>query len=205
VGRGASIVFAGLKRHRAALLAAGGLKRVEGAAWFGDADQAIEHAERELLGSRDAPAEIPLERLALARGLDENELAALREALTRQSMRAGETLFREGESGDTLYLLAGGAVTIALASTTGSSRRLVTYAPGAMFGEMAMLDGRARSATALVVEDAVLYRLSRVDLDALAAASPGTAVKLLTNLACDLSTNLRRTTDTLRDLWDVRS
>ena len=48
-------------------------------------------------------------------------------------------------------------------------------------------------------------KVQRGWLRAKAAASPGTAVKLLTNLACDLSTNLRRTTDTLRDLWDVRS
>jgi SulP family sulfate permease len=152
---------------------------------------------------RDA-AEIPLEQLALAQGLDAAELEELRRLLLRMEMAAGETLFREGDAGDQLYVLARGAVTIVIAGPMEVERRIVTFAPGAMFGEAAMLDGRARSATATITEDAVLYTFSRQRLEAMADASPRTAVKLLISVGRQLSAHLRYTTNTLRDAWEVR-
>jgi CRP-like cAMP-binding protein len=112
-------------------------------------------------------------------------------------------LFREGEPGDTLYLLARGAVSI-LVHGGGQQRRIVTFAPGSVFGEAAMLDGAPRSATATAVEDTVVYSLSRPALDALARSDPGLATKLLVNLGRHLSARLRQTTDTLRELADSR-
>ncbi len=75
---------------------------------------------------------------------------------------------------------------------------------GPLPGEAAMFDGSSRSATAIAAEDAVVFSLARSDLDALAATSPALAIKLLVNLGRHLSTRLRQTTDTLRDLVDSR-
>jgi len=205
---GATLLLAGVTeegRHGRALAAAGTFAAPEMRRWFVDADQAIGWAEDRLLGvSRSAaPEEIPFERLALAAGLDEAELASLRRSLRRAELDADEVLFREGEPGDRLYVLARGAVSI-LVQGGGQQRRIVTFAPGSVFGEAAMLDGAPRSATATVVEDAVVYSLSRRELDALARSDPGLASKLLVNLGRHLSARLRQTTDTLRELADSR-
>jgi CRP-like cAMP-binding protein len=188
-------------RHGRALVAYGVFTDPAGRNWFADADQAIEWAERRLLGSIDSfsASEIPLERLAFAAELDAGELDTLRQALRRKELDPGETLFREGEPGEHLYLLARGAVSITVGGRAQASR-IVTFAPGSMFGEAAMLDGGVRSATAVVAEDAVVYSLSRTALERLALVRPALANKLLLNLGRHLSGRLRHTTDALREL-----
>ena len=190
-------------RHGIALVAYGTFTDPAARNWFADADQALEWAERRVLGSIDSfsPREIPLERLAFAAGLDGGETDALRRALRRKELDPGETLFREGEPGEHLYLLARGAVSITV-GVPGRANRLVTFAPGSIFGEAAMLDGGARSATAVAVEDAVVYSLSRAGLERLASSHPALANKLLLNLGRHLSGRLRQTTDALRELSD---
>jgi sulfate permease, SulP family len=190
-------------RHGLALVAYGTFADPTARHWFADADQAIEWAERRLLGSIDSfsPREIPLERLAFAAGLEGGELEALRDALRRKELDPGETLFREGEPGEHLYLLARGAVSIKVGDAARASR-IVTFAPGSMFGEAAMLDGGVRSATAVVAEDAVVYSLSRAALERLVLTHPALANKVLLNLGRHLSGRLRQTTDALRELSD---
>ena len=205
-GRKVNLALAGVTpegRHGVALVAYGVFADPKARHWFADADQAIEWAERRLLGSADSfsPREIPLERLAFAAGLDALELEALRRALRRKELDPGETLFREGEPGDHLYLLARGAVSIMM-GRAGRGSRIVTFAPGSIFGEAAMLDGGMRSATAVVAEDAVVYSLSRARLEQVAASHPALANKLLLNLGRHLSGRLRQTTDALRELSD---
>jgi MFS superfamily sulfate permease-like transporter/CRP-like cAMP-binding protein len=205
---GSSLLLAGVTpegRHGLALVAAGTFANPEARRWFGDADHAIGWAEDRLLGTARSVSskEIPLERLALAAGLGEDELASLRRSLRRAELDADEVLFREGEPGDKLYLLARGAVSI-LVRGGGQQRRIVTFAPGSVFGEAAMLDGAPRSATATAIEDTVVYSLSRSALDALSRSDPGLSSKLLVNLGRHLSARLRQTTDTLRELIDSR-
>jgi SulP family sulfate permease len=191
-------------RHGLALAAYGTFAAERARRWFADADQAIEWAEQQLLGERAAAGELPLERLTLGEGLEPGELSVLRALLRREEIAAGQSLFREGEPGDRLYALARGAITISIAASRVAASRVVTFAPGAIFGEAAMLDGRSRSATAVAIEDAVVFSLARSDLDALASSSPALAVKLLVNLGRHLSARLRQTTDTLRDFVDLR-
>jgi MFS superfamily sulfate permease-like transporter len=205
---GSSLALAGVSadgRHGRALVAAGTFATPETRRWFVDADQAIGWAEGRLLGTERSASlkEVPFERLALAAGLNAAELASLQRLLRRAELDADEVLFREGEPGDQLYVLARGAVSI-LVHGGGRQRRIVTFAPGSLFGEAAMLDGAPRSATATVVEDAVVYSLSRRALDALARSDPELSSKLLVNLGRHLSARLRQTTDTLRELADSK-
>ncbi len=205
-GQKVNLALAGVTpegRHGLALVAYGTFADPAARHWFADADQAIEWAERRLLGSIDSfsQQEIPLERLAFAAGLDGGEIEALRQVLRRKELDPGETLFREGEPGDHLYLLARGAVSISIGGADRASR-IVTFAPGSIFGEAAMLDGGLRSATAVVAEDAVVYSLSRSGLERLASIHPALANKLLLNLGRHLSGRLRQTTDALRELSD---
>lgn len=190
-------------RHGAALAACGTFADQDARLWFVDADHALEWAERRLLGAADSAAarEIQLEHLAFVSGLDAAEVEVLRESLRRRELAAGEVLFREGEPGNRLFLLARGAVSIEVGGGA-RANRIVTFAPGSLFGEAALLDGAVRSATAIAAEDAVVYSLSRPSLETLAARHPAIANKLLLNLGRHLSGRLRQTTDALRELSD---
>ena len=204
---GVHVALAGVTpkgRHGTALVASGTFLSHETRRWFVDADRAIEWAERRLLrevehGSR---REIPLEQLAFTAGLDAAELEVVRELLRRQELDPDEVLFREGESGNRLYVLARGAVSIVVHGSDGADSRLVTFAPGSIFGEAALFDGNERSATAIAAEDAVVYSLSRTTLAALAVTHPALANKLLFNLGRHLSGRLRQTTVSLRELGE---
>jgi SulP family sulfate permease len=204
---GVHVALAGITpkgRHGTALVAYGTFLAPDARRWFADADRAIEWAERRLLREleRGPRREIPLERLVLAAGLDPAELGELRRLLRRRELNADEVLCREGEPGGRLYLLAHGAVSIVIRRASGGDSRVVTFAPGSLFGEGAMLDGSKRSASAIAVEDAVVYSLSRAALDSLTQSRPALAAKLLLNLGRHLSGRLRQTTDALRELGD---
>jgi sulfate permease, SulP family len=204
---GVHIALAGVTpkgRHGTALVASGTFLSHETRRWFVDADRAIEWAERRLLREVEhgPRREIPLEQLAFTAGLDAEELALVRELLKRQELDPDEVLFREGESGNRLYLLARGAVSIVVHGSDGTDSRLVTFAPGSLFGEAALLDGNERSASAIAAEDAVVYSLSRTTLAALAVTHPALASKLLFNLGRHLSGRLRQTTASLRELGE---
>jgi len=153
-------------------------------------------------GPRAPPrGELPVESLSVAAGLSVEELEVLRGVLAREMLDATDVLFREGDPGDQLYLLARGKISIAIRGADGS-RGVMTYAPGAMLGEASLLEGAPRPATATAAADSVAYSLSRASLDALAAAHPALASKLLLNLGRHLSGRLRQAPDVLRNLSD---
>jgi CRP/FNR family cyclic AMP-dependent transcriptional regulator len=146
-------------------------------------------------------AELPLESLAFAAGLDATELELLHGALKREMLNATEVLFREGDRGDRLYLLARGKLAIVLRSA-GGARCVMTYGPGAMLGEASLLEGARRPATATAAEDSVVYSLSRAALDSLATEHPAAVNKVLLNLGKHLSERLREAPNVLRKLSD---
>jgi CRP-like cAMP-binding protein len=153
---------------------------------------------------RPAPpqGELPVAGLGVAAGLNADELEVLRGVLARQLLDPTEVLFREGDPGDRLYVLARGRISIAIRGTDGS-RGVMTYAPGAMLGEASLLEGAPHPATAAAAADSVVYSLSRASLDALAASHPALASKLLLNIGRHLSGRLRHAPDVLRKLSDA--
>lgn len=167
--------------------------------WYKDVDYALEAAEQALLaGEMAAPgAELPLEKTWLLSGLQPDELEHVRSHLERHELAAGDILFREGEPGDRLYVLTQGNVTIQLGANRGA-QRIVTFEPGVIFGEMAMLDGVARSASAVAEQRCVAYSLSAAALDRIRTADPGLGNRLLIQVGRHLSNRLRLLTDMLR-------
>lgn len=143
--------------------------------------------------------ELPVECLALAAGLEADELEILKRLLHRQVLNATEVLFREGDAGDQVYTLAAGSIAIALRGPDGE-RCVMTFAPGSMFGDSTVFDGTPRAATATAAEDSVVYSLSRRTIDKLAVAYPVLATKVLLNLGRHLSGRLRQMRDALQKL-----
>jgi MFS superfamily sulfate permease-like transporter len=162
---------------------------------FEDVDRAVEWAENNLLhdalGEPLPAEEIPLEQVGILRNLDPGEMAALKARLTRIDHAKGEVIFHQGDSGTELFIVTKGAAS-AYIHHPGREVRLVTFAPGTVFGELAILDAGPRSASIVADDIFVAYALSRAQLAALSHESPVVAIKLLINLARELSTRLRR-------------
>src|SRR5271167_521642 len=104
---------------------------------------------------------LELEAVELFRRLNRKELSDLREISQEKHFASGSQIFREGERGDGLYVIVSGSVQIA--HVVGSEVRHVfsVLVAGEIFGEMAVIEDAARSATALAVADARLYFISR--------------------------------------------
>jgi sulfate permease, SulP family len=174
--------------------------------WFPDLDRALEWAEDELLGrsrfEEGADGEIPLARMALLQGLSPQEIERLSGAIERRELANGEPVFLEGEHGDRLYLIARGSVSIKVRIDGDvRARRLATFAPGVIFGEMALLEGKERSADAFAKGDrVVLYELSAEKFEQLLREDPMLGSRILRNLSHELAGRLRATTEAMRAL-----
>ncbi len=143
------------------------------------------------------PSEMTLEALRsvpLFSSLDDEAAAELRSLLTGSNVAGGTQLFRKGDSGDAMYLIQSGRVRISIKDEDGKEVTLAELAQGDFFGEMALIDGRQRSADATVFEDARFAVLSRQNFLSFVRSSPDVALEML----AALSDRLRRTDEILR-------
>lgn len=169
-----------------------------------DLDSTLEWMEEQTLllnaEKRSRADVLALEEMDFLAGLDEQELDRLRQVLTRRDFAAGEIFCREGDEGDRMWLLAKGSVSIrlALAGST-ESLRIASLARGTTIGEMSLVDSARRSATIIADEQVVCFELLQHRFAALLADHPAIGIKLLSNLARELSRRLRRTSDDLRN------
>jgi MFS superfamily sulfate permease-like transporter len=158
-----------------------------------DTDRALEIAENVLLESTGDPsmrAEIPLRALNLFARLAPGELAVLSPLLTRRTFNPGEFVFREGDPGDDLFVIARGTASVYRVDGE-RSMRLITFGEGTVFGEMALLDAKPRSASVQADNAMVCYVMSRAVFDELVARHDAIALKLLTSLSQELGRRVR--------------
>jgi len=168
---------------------------------FADVDRAIEWAEDDLLRDDDDDGgELGLSDVDLCADFTAAEISQLQAYMVRASYPAGSVIFREGDPGKALFLLTKGHASASLAQSAGSDIRLVTFAPGTVFGELAILDGGPRSATVRADDAVDCYLLSREKFASLERDTPAIAVKLLANLGAELSTRLRKANRTIHQL-----
>ncbi len=171
---------------------------------FTDLDDALEWVEDRIIHEaalqRDEEIALELHEVELFAGRKEQTLAALEQCMEKRSVAAGESIFSRGDAGDELFLIRRGAVRIMLPLSDRQSHHLGTFGRGAFFGEMAFLDGEARSANALAFVDCELYVLSRRAFDAFAEEHKKLALKLMEGIASVLASRLRYTNAELRVL-----
>jgi CRP-like cAMP-binding protein len=115
------------------------------------------------------------------------------------SWPAGHTIFKQGEAGSDLFLVLKGRASVYL-TTAGPNIRLITFAPGSVFGELAILDQGRRAATVVADEDMEAFALSAAAFAELGEREPEVAIKLLTALGRELSDRLRRANRTIHEL-----
>src|SRR5262245_41115603 len=87
-------------------------------------------------------------QVQLFRTLDEMQLQRVSRLLKERRYRKGEIVFHQDDPGGFLYIISFGRVRIYLAGPDGREVTLRIYGPGSNFGELSMLDGQARSASA---------------------------------------------------------
>jgi SulP family sulfate permease len=166
---------------------------------FPDLDRALEWCENGILATQRSGAGIEFEqelaRMDLARDVDTADLDALLATLSRREYPAGQAVFRRGDEGDALYVIASGSASAWVGDT-----RLMTFSRGTFFGEMALLDRERRSATIVADGPLVCHVLERSSFERLAASHPRAALAVLANLGRELSLRMRRTNRALLDL-----
>ena len=134
-----------------------------------------------------------LARTEVFGGLDERELREVAQVAVPRSWQRGEVLFREGDAGDTCYVLRSGSVILTREHQDGRTIALAELRAGAMFGELAMFGGETRSATAEAIEDTTAVALLAPDVQRLIRRRPQIALELLAALA----ERVRRTNERL--------
>ena len=148
-----------------------------------------------------AGEELPVNRLPAFEGLTGEDCAVVAALLVRRRYRAGEVVVKEGNQDRSLFLIAQGTASVKIGvAGPNRSRRLATFSPGTVFGEVALLDKQPRSATVTADEDLVCYELSEDGFQALTSRHPRIAIHLLMNLGAELSRRLRRSTATVSQL-----
>lgn len=112
--------------------------------------------------------------LPLFADADRKQLEAIASLCTEVSARSGDVLCREGEPGAEFFVLLDGTVTV-----TSGGRQLATLGAGDFFGELALLDGKARNATVHAATDVSLLVLSRQEFTSVVHDDPHVAVRML--------------------------
>ncbi len=105
-----------------------------------------------------------LRRIGLFRGFPEEERTALEERMRERVLRPGGIVVRQGEAGDSLFVVAEGALDVT-ALRDGRPVALDRMVPGDIFGEMSLLTGAPRSATVAAATEAVVFEITRGDLE----------------------------------------
>ncbi len=111
--------------------------------------------------------------------LDDQERATLAERIDTITAPAGQTLFLRGDPGDSMYIVRTGVVEMWFKNDVGERIVLETARPGDFFGEISLLDGGPRNATAQVTEDLEALVVDRGDLDEFFRLRPAAALDLL--------------------------
>ncbi|MCA1592928.1 MAG: DUF1003 domain-containing protein [Acidobacteria bacterium] len=111
--------------------------------------------------------------------LGEEDRNALAEVVDLVKLNEGETLFRTGDLGESLFLIRAGEVELFVKDTAGQKIVLTVSKAGDFFGEIALLDSGPRSATALALTECELIELDRGDLLLLFQRKPDAALSML--------------------------
>jgi CRP/FNR family transcriptional regulator, cyclic AMP receptor protein len=128
------------------------------------------------------PAVELLKSVQLFADLEEAELERFSRVAVPRSFPAGTRVFHEGDPSDVCYIVREGSFRVTREHSDGRAITLATMGPGEVFGELAMLDGDVRSASAEAIVDGELLALPAKDVRALLARHPEISVKLVSAL-----------------------
>ena len=137
-----------------------------------------------------------LAKSPLLQGLPVESLEQMATGARRRTYRRGEVLFHQGDPGDALVILESGTVKVIVYSESGDESVLAIVGPGESFGELALIDGEARSATVQALEPVEALSIHREAFMKIVFSHGPTCERLLSALAA----KIRYLTTTVSDL-----
>lgn len=120
--------------------------------------------------------------LSIFSNLTPEAIQALSTKMVEKRLPAGDVLFSQGDPGDAFYVIISGRLRLRLCQPDGIETLIGDLGPGECVGEMAVLTGQPRTATAIATEETGLLRLSKLDFDGLANVHPDLITRLIGEL-----------------------
>jgi CRP/FNR family transcriptional regulator, cyclic AMP receptor protein len=125
--------------------------------------------------------------------LSDAELAVIAPDLVERRYGEGEIIFHEGDPGQMLYIVGSGQVRIFVNGLDGSETSVIVFGrPGELFGELAVIDGLPRSATAVSLDQTTLYTINREQFRDHMRRSPQLALNFMQELSQRVRYNTRQ-------------
>jgi len=140
--------------------------------------------------------DVYIKDLPLLARLPDDDLKALAARGRVRRFNAGSTIFHEGDPGDAIYVVVDGRIRMSRLSGSGTEATLALIGPGDCTGELALFDGRPRSATATAMQATRTFIVSRDDFVNWVKERPAASLALLETL----SLRIRRTNEIVTDL-----
>jgi signal transduction histidine kinase len=129
---------------------------------------------------------VSLEESKIFGQLKPAEMAKVRGAAHERTFGAGQEIFKEGDAGDGVYVVKDGMVEISVGVGLSGRQVFSKVEPGDIFGEMAVIEDKPRSASAMAREGATVYFISRANMQKLVEGSPRLAQALLREISSRL-------------------
>jgi len=169
---------------------------------FTSRDEALEWMEEQLLelhlDERVIHHRLELPEMDLLAGLAPGPLAALARRVRTVAVAEGQPVFRAGEPGEALYLVRLGRVRVVVPAGGGRELMIGSFGRGDVFGELAFVDARPRSANATAAADTELFVLDRAAFAEAVREEPSLGAELPARVARVISYRLRVTTGELK-------
>lgn len=119
---------------------------------------------------------IHLKKIPMFSGLQARELAAIGSIAKERSFPTGSLIIREGSTGDSLFLVLRGRVSVVKGMVSSEPLLLAEMGPDECFGEMALFDRQPRSASVVALEDTEVLELGRFEFEEIMREFPGIAI-----------------------------
>lgn len=139
-----------------------------------------------------------IRQAAVFADLDDGEVEKLAEICHEQHFKSGQTIFKEGDPGNRLFIISKGEIRISRQVPGSGEEALTILKPGACFGEMAVFERGHRSTDAIANTDCSALTIARPDFEMLLDFNRDLAYKILWSMVKLLSSRLRVTNDNLR-------
>ncbi len=137
-----------------------------------------------------------LKKVSIFNELNEEVLQLISKKARTLNFRKGAILMSEGETGESLYVISSGKVKIFVSDENGNEMTLFVEGPGSYIGEISLLDGSPRTASAITLEKTEVLSISKTDFIDVIRAHPDIAL----NIISALTQKLRRATDSISAL-----
>jgi CRP-like cAMP-binding protein len=132
-----------------------------------------------------------IRRVRIFSGLGDTDCDAILAVIKARRGAAGDVLFRQGEPGSSMILVADGMLAARMRRDSGAETEIARFGPGEVVGEMAALDPAPRSATVYAAQASTVYEFGRDALDLLRKDAPPVASAIVRAVIRDVARRLR--------------